>query len=87
MNLLDSTCTITQCRAMEGILSGVLIYGPQSRPIVADNEVCDNRESGIFGFAGAQPRLAENVCRRNHHFGIAVRDDGTHPELVRNRCQ
>jgi len=87
MNLLDSTCTITQCRAMEGILSGVVIYGPQSRPTFADNEVCDNRESGVFVFAGAQPRLAENLCRRNHHFGIAVRDKGTHPELVRNLCQ
>jgi len=48
--------------------------------------VCNNRESGIFVFAGAQPRVADNVCRDNHHFGIAVRDPGSHPELVRNRC-
>lgn len=87
MNLLDSTCTVTQCRAIEGILSGIVIYGPQSRPTVVDNEVCYNRESGVFVFAGAQPRLAENLCRNNHHFGIAVRDAGSHPELVRNRCQ
>ncbi|MBA5866494.1 MAG: hypothetical protein GDA67_07340 [Nitrospira sp. CR1.3] len=87
INLLDSTCTVTQCRVMEGVLSGVVIYGPRSRPTFVDNEICYNRESGLFVFAGAQPRLAENVCRHNHHFGIAVRDEGSHPELVRNRCQ
>src|SRR5207249_3564949 len=87
MNLLDSSCTVTQCRALEGILSGVVIYGPRSRPTVVENEVCSNRESGIFIFAGAQPRIADNVCRGNHHFGIAVRDPGSHPELVRNQCR
>lgn len=87
MNILDSSCTVTQCRAMEGILSGVLLYGPQCRPTFVDNEVCHNRESGIFVFAGAQPRVAENLCRGNHHFGIAVRDAGSHPELVRNQCR
>src|SRR6476660_4885303 len=86
MNLLDSSCTVTQCRAMEGILSGVVIYGPQSRLTFVENEVCGNRESGIFVFAGARPRLADNNCHGNHHFGIAVRDPGSHPELVRNRC-
>ncbi|BCA55508.1 hypothetical protein W02_26480 [Nitrospira sp. KM1] len=86
MNLLDSTCVVTQCRAKEGILSGVVIYGPSSRPTFVDNEVCDNRESGIFVFAGAQPRVADNICRNNHHFGIAVRDAGSRPELVRNHC-
>lgn len=87
MNILDSTCTITQCRAMEGILSGVLLYGPNCRLTFIDNEVCQNRESGIFIFAGAQPRVAQNVCMDNHHFGLAVRDPGTHPELVRNLCR
>ncbi len=87
MNLLDSSCTIKHCRAKDGILSGVVIYGPRSRAILVENEVCDNRESGIFVFAGAQPRIAENHCRRNHHFGIAVRDAGSHPELVRNLCR
>ncbi len=86
MNILDSSCTVTQCRATDGILSGVVMYGPDCRPAFVDNEVCHNRESGIFVFAGAQPRVAENVCRDNHHFGIAVRDSGSHPELVRNRC-
>jgi parallel beta-helix repeat protein len=86
INVLDSSCTITLCRATEGILSGVVIYGPQCRPAFIDNEVSYNRESGIFVFAGARPRLADNVCRGNHHFGIAVRDAGSHPELVRNRC-
>jgi parallel beta-helix repeat protein len=62
------------------------MYGPQCRGAFLDNEVCNNRESGIFVFAGAQPRVADNVCRGNHHFGIAVRDPGSHPELVRNRC-
>jgi hypothetical protein len=33
VNLLDSTCTITGCRVMEGILSGIVIYGPGSRPV------------------------------------------------------
>jgi len=87
MNILDSTCTINQCRATEGILSGVVIYGPQCRVTVIDNDVCHNRESGIFVFAGAQPRISDNLCRGNHHFGIAVRDPGSHPELVRNRCR
>ena len=64
-----------------------MIYGPQCRATFVDNEVCHNRESGIFVFAGAQPRVAENLCRGNHHFGIAVRDLGSHPELVRNRCR
>jgi len=86
MNILDSVCTITQCRAMEGILSGVVIYGPEARPTFIDNEVCSNRESGIFVFAGAQPRVAQNVCYGNHHFGLAVRDPGSHPECVRNVC-
>jgi hypothetical protein len=86
MNVLDSVCTITQCRAMEGILSGVVIYGPEARPTFLDNEVCSNRESGIFVFAGAQPRVAQNVCYGNHHFGLAVRDPGSHPECVRNVC-
>lgn len=87
MNILDSTCTITQCRAMEGILSGVLLYGPECRLTFIENEVCHNRESGIFIFAGAQPRVAQNDCRGNHHFGLAVRDPGSNPELVRNRCR
>ena len=87
VNLLDSSCTVTQCRATDGILSGVVIYGPQSRTVFIDNEVCHNRESGIFVFAGAQPRLADNRCFGNHHFGIAVRDPGSHPELVRNQCR
>jgi hypothetical protein len=87
MNLLDSSCTVTHCRATEGVLSGVVIYGPHCRPTLVENEVCHNRESGIFVFAGAQPRLADNLCRGNHHFGIAVRDPESHPELVRNRCR
>jgi len=86
INILDSSCTVTQCRATEGILSGVVIYGPECRAAFIDNEVCHNRESGIFVFAGARPRVADNLCRGNHHFGIAVRDLETHPELVRNRC-
>jgi parallel beta-helix repeat protein len=87
MNVLDSTCVITQCRAMEGILSGVLLYGPECRATFSDNEVCRNRESGIFVFAGAQPRIAGNRCVDNHHFGIAVRDSGSYPEIVRNLCE
>jgi hypothetical protein len=87
MNILDSTVTITQCRAVDGLLSGVVIYGPECRPNFHDNEVCGNRESGIFVFAGAQPRVAHNRCAGNHHFGIAVRDPGSHPELVRNLCR
>lgn len=86
MNVLDSTVTITQCRAIDGILSGIVIYGPQCRPNLHENEVRRNRESGIFVFAGAQPRLADNRCTDNHHFGIAVRDPGSHPDLVRNLC-
>jgi hypothetical protein len=31
--------------------------------------------------------VADNRCIENHHFGIAVRDPGSHPELVRNRCE
>ncbi|MDK2742037.1 MAG: right-handed parallel beta-helix repeat-containing protein [Nitrospira sp.] len=87
INVLNSTCLITQCRAMEGILSGVVLYGPECRAIFAENEVCRNRESGIFVFAGAQPRVADNRCLDNHHFGIAVRDQGSRPELVRNQCE
>lgn len=86
MNLLDSVCTVTQCRATEGVLSGVVIYGPEARATFVDNEVCYNRESGIFVFAGAQPRVADNRCFGNHHFGIAVRDPGSHPDCVRNVC-
>lgn len=87
INMLDSSCTIAHCRAMEGILSGVLIYGSQSRPSFVENEVCRNRESGIFAFAGARPYLAQNLCFDNHHFGIAVRDLDTRPDLVRNECR
>ncbi|HKW86746.1 MAG TPA: right-handed parallel beta-helix repeat-containing protein [Nitrospiraceae bacterium] len=87
INILDSTCTITGCRATEGLLSGVVVYGPNCRPILIGNEVCHNRESGIFVFAGARPRVAQNLCYANHHFGIAVRDPETHPDLVRNICR
>jgi hypothetical protein len=87
MNILDSTCTITGCRATEGVLSGVVVYGPNCRPTLIDNEVCRNRESGIFVFAGARPYVAQNLCYANHHFGIAVRDPNTHPDLVRNTCR
>jgi hypothetical protein len=87
VNVLDSSCTITQCRATEGILSGVVLYGPNCRASFVDNEVCANRESGIFAFAGARPYLAQNVCHGNHHFGIAVRDPGSHPDIVRNVCR
>lgn len=87
INILDSTCTITGCRATEGILSGVVIYGQDCRPTLIDNEVCHNRESGIFSFAGARPYLAQNECYGNHHFGLAVRDPGTRPDLVRNICR
>jgi hypothetical protein len=85
INVLDTTCVISACRAMEGVLSGVVLYGPECR--ATGNEVCRNRESGIFVFAGAQPRVADNRCFDNHHFGIAVRDAGTCPDLVRNRCE
>lgn len=87
MNILDSTCTVAYCRATEGILSGILVYGPAGRPTLIDNEVCRNRESGIFIFAGASPYVAQNLCHANHHFGIAVRDAGSHPDLVRNSCR
>ncbi len=84
MNILDSVCTITKCRILEGILSGVVMYGPECRPTFSENEVCYNRESGIFSFAGARPYISQNTCFGNHHFGIAVRDDGTSPDIVRN---
>lgn len=87
INILDSTCTIIGCRATEGLLSGVVIYGPDCRPTLIDNEVCHNRESGIFSFAGARPYLAQNHCFGNHHFGLAVRDEGTLPDLIRNVCR
>ena len=86
INILDSTCVISDCRAMEGILSGVVLYGPECRATFSRNEVCRNRESGIFVFAGAHPRVVDNRCFDNHHFGIAVRDQGTCPDVVRNQC-
>lgn len=87
LNVLDSTCTIAQCRATEAVLSGVVLYGPDCRPTFIDNEVCYNRESGIFVFGGAAPRVAGNDCFGNHHFGLAARDAGSAPEFVRNVCR
>ena len=87
LNILDSTCTISHCRAMEGLLSGVVIYGPDCRPTLLENEICYNRESGLFAFAGAQPYLRENQCFSNHHFGIAARDQGTRPDIIKNICR
>jgi nitrous oxidase accessory protein NosD len=87
INVLDSSCVISLCRAKEGVLSGALLYGPECRVVFTDNEVCGNRESGIFVFAGARPRVAANRCFDNHHFGIAVRDQASQPELVRNICE
>lgn len=87
INILDSKCTISHCRAMEGILSGIVIYGPECQPTLSENEVCNNRESGIFTFAGARPYITKNVCYDNHHFGLAVRDDGSNPELIKNMCR
>lgn len=87
MNILNSTCTIAACRATEGVLSGIVLYGPTCRPSLIDNEACHNRESGIFAFAGARPYLSRNVSYANHHFGIAARDPETNPELVHNTCR
>jgi len=87
MNLLDSTCIINDCRIQEGIQSGIVIYGPESRASVINSEICNNRESGIFVFAGARPYIRENTCFGNHHFGIAVRDADRCPDLVRNICR
>lgn len=87
MNILDSTCSISNCRAQEGLLSGIVLYGPECRPTLTGNEVCHNRESGIFSFAGAQPYLRENDCFGNHHFGIAARDEHTRPDLINNLCR
>jgi hypothetical protein len=87
INVLDSTCLITDCRARDGVLSGVLLYGPNCRATFSENEICFNRESGIFVFAGAQPRVVANHCFDNHHFGIAVRDADSQPELIRNSCE
>ncbi|WP_447973750.1 right-handed parallel beta-helix repeat-containing protein [Nitrospira sp. Kam-Ns4a] len=87
VNVLDSVCTISHCRAMDGVLSSMVLYGPHCRPSVVDNEVCGSRESGIFVFAGACPYVAQNHCHDNHHFGIAVRDPGSRPDLVRNVCR
>ena len=86
MNILDSNCTVTGCRVTDGILSGIVVYGPESKASLVENEVCDNRETGIFIFAGARPYVARNHCHHNHHFGIAVRDDESRPDLVRNVC-
>ena len=86
INVLDSACTIAGCRATEGVLSGIVVYGPHCRPTLMGNEVCYNRESGIFVFAGARPYLNNNECHSNHHFGIAVRDLGSGPDLMKNRC-
>jgi parallel beta-helix repeat protein len=87
LNIFDSVCTISSCRATEGLLSGVVIYGPECRPTLLGNEISHNRESGIFSFAGAQPYLRENRCFGNHHFGIAARDEGTKPDVVKNICR
>ena len=87
VNVLDSSCTIASCRATEGVLSGMVLYGPECRPTVIENEVCCNRESGVFAFGGAAPRIANNVCFGNHHFGLAARDTGSQPEFVRNLCR
>ena len=87
LNILDSACTISHCRATEGVLSGVVIYGPDCRPTLLDNEISHNRESGIFSFAGAQPYLRENTCFGNHHFGMAARDEGTRPDMIKNICR
>jgi len=87
MNVLDSTCTINRCRITDAVLSGIVVYGPQCRPTLVENEVCRNRESGIFVFAGAKPYLTRNASFQNHHFGIAARDPDTKPDLVRNVCR
>ncbi len=86
MNILNSVCTVSGCRAAEGILSGVVIYGAECRPTLIDNEICRNRESGIFVFAEAKPYITQNRCFDNHHFGLAARDPGTKADFVRNTC-
>ncbi len=69
INILDSTCTVTHCRATEGLLSGVVLYGPQCRPSLIENEVCRNRESGIFSFAGRVPTLPTTFATRTITLG------------------
>ena len=87
LNILDSICSISYCRATDGLLSGIVIYGPDCRPTLQANEICNNRESGLFVFAGAQPYLRENQCFGNHHFGMAARDQGTRPDIINNICR
>lgn len=87
INLLDSSCTISACRMTDGVLSGIVIYGPKAQPTIIGNDIGHNRESGIFIFAGARPYLSKNLCHDNHHFGIAVRDPSTRPELIQNICR
>ncbi len=87
LNILDSTCTIVHCRITEGLLSGVVIYGPDCRPTLQANEICYNRESGLFAFAGAQPYVRGNQCFGNHHFGMAARDESTRPDFINNVCR
>lgn len=87
LHLVDSSCTITACRLSEGILSGIVLYGPEAKPTIRGNEVCHNRESGIFIFGGAHPYVAYNTCYGNYHFGIAVRDRESCPDIVRNTCR
>ena len=60
--------------------------GESAFDALIDNEVCHNRESGIFVFAEARPYITQNHCFANHHFGLAARDPGTHPDFVRNTC-
>src|SRR5438128_10303636 len=76
MNIQDSTCTISACRATEGILSGLVMHGPACRATLLDNEVCYKRESGILVFAGARPYVAQNRCFAHHRSGLAPRDPG-----------
>ncbi len=90
MNILDSSCTITHCRATEGVLSGVVIYGPNCWPAFLDNEVCGTANPECS--CSPEPALAwqtigVSIIIINHHFGLAVRDPGTRPDFVRNLCR
>ena len=89
LNILDSICTISHCRATEGLLSGIVILWTRlGRPTLIDNEISHNRESGIFSFAGAQPYLrAKLLFCQSSFWNCREGPEGTRPEMVKNNCR
>lgn len=81
--LVGSTVSIRDCVFSSGTLSGIVIRGANSAPVISNCVVQDNRESGIVALDGAHGDISFNVVAHNGLNGVFL-TDGAAPDVYRN---